>query len=220
MQPMALFGLEVPADGVPISARPDIPAAFRITMAAIDPTAELEGDEGAVPRATLKIIRQIDDDDEDSDGDDDMGLGLAEYDDSDEDDEDEDDEVSGGPSDPEKSNKAKREAAQKEIKKLLEEDGMDVDDDAKPNGVNGVVKSTKAKGKMPASKDDEDEEDEDDLEDDDLEGGEIEEFVVCTLDPNKVSNWKLDVISVVLISVRTINKLSTSPSARMSVSGS
>ena len=181
--PMAMYGLEVPAGDVAIPAVTDIQAAFRITMAAIDPSAEPEGDEDAVPRATLKVIRQplMDDEDDDSDFDQaEMERMLAE-DYSDESDDDED--VNGGPSDAGKSKKAKREAATKEIKQLLEDDGMDVDNDHTPNGVNGVVKSPKAKGKMPASDSDEEDSDED-LDDDEI--GEIEEFVICTLDPNKV----------------------------------
>ncbi|KAG9631023.1 hypothetical protein KCV04_g2800, partial [Aureobasidium melanogenum] len=43
--PMAVFGLEVPAGGMPVAASGEIPAAFRLTMAAIDPSAEPEFDE-------------------------------------------------------------------------------------------------------------------------------------------------------------------------------
>lgn len=189
MIPMAMFGLEVPAGDVAIPAISEIPSAFRITMAAIDPSAEPEetDEPNAVPRATLKVIRQAlvdydseDDDDEDEDDFDinEMEAMLGEQ----EDDEDSDDEdVNGGPSDPARSKKAKKAAAQKAIMELLAKDGedddMEVDD--MPNG----KKSAKALGKMPASDDDEDDEDEDS---DDDEEGEIEEFVICTLDPAKV----------------------------------
>lgn len=181
MIPMALYGLEVPAGDVAISARPDIPAAFRITMAAIDPSAEPEGEEGAVPRATLKVIRQPlgaedSDDDEDEFDIDEMDEQFGEDDSSEDDDED----STGGPSDPTKNKKAKRDQIRKDLVKIAEEEGMDIDE--MPNGMNGVKKSSKAKGKMPAS--DEDEDDESDESDE--EGGEIEEFVICTLDPNKV----------------------------------
>jgi len=187
--PMAVYGLEVPAGDVAISARPEIPSAFQITMAAIDPSAEPEGEEGAKARATLKIIRQpliLDDsEDEESDDDDDDDFDPAEMErmlaeeTSDDDDESEDDAASG-PSDPTKTKAARKAAAREAIKKLLEQDEMDVDE-AKPNG----IKSAKARGKMPASDEDDDEDNEDDSEDD-MEGAEIEEFVICTLDPEKV----------------------------------
>lgn len=187
--PMAVYGLEVPAGDVAIPARPDIPAAFRITMAAIDPTAEPEeGDsaKGAKPRATLKIIREplsmddFDDYDDESDFDEDeMNALLAEEDDEEEDDEDEE----GGPSDPSKSKKARRQAAADQLRKMLT-DEMELD---APNGVNGKAKG---KGKALEEEDDEeedDEDDEDDDEDDDDESiDEPEEFVICTLDPEKV----------------------------------
>ena len=190
MLPMAMYGLEVPAGDVAISGKPDVPSAFRITMAAIDPSAEPEGEDGAIPRATLKVIRQSlleDSDLEDSDDEFDQEqmerLLAEEYSDESEDDED----VNGGPSDPTKSKKARVEAAKKEVAKILEEgNAMDVDD--VPNGVNGIAKSSKAKGKMPASDEDEDESEDSEEDDEDYEGGEIEEYVICTLDPNKV--WK------------------------------
>ena len=196
LMPMAMYGLEVPPGDVAMSARPDIPSAFRITMAAIDPSAEAEGEDGAVPRATLKVIRQslLDDEDDDEDSDSDFDqeqmerLLAEEY--SDESDDD-DEEVNGGPSDPSKSKKARKEAAKADIKKMLEEDGMDVDDDESededvPNGVSGAAKSAKALGKLPASDEDEDE-------DSELDEVFMEEYVICTLDPNKV---RLFVISL------------------------
>ena len=189
MLPMAMFGLEVPAGDVAVPARASIPSAFRLTMAAIDPTAESKGPSDAPLRATLKVFRQplmdeFEDDDEDDDEDDEsfdadeMDRILA-GEDSESSDDDED--VNGGPSDPAKSKKAKKEQARKEIKKLLDAEGMDVDEeDGKPNGINGVSKSEKALGKMPASDEEEDSEIDSD------EEGEIEEFVICTLDPNQV----------------------------------
>ncbi|KAH9825461.1 FK506-binding protein 4 [Teratosphaeria destructans] len=166
-------------------------------MAAIDPSAEPEGEDGEKPRATLKILRVpiTDDDDEDDDDDDDefdvedFERRLAEAEDDDDDDDEDDDEdeeeVNGGPSDPKKSKAMKKAAAKEAIEKLLAEEGMDLDDE-KPNGVS---KSAKAKGKMPAS--DEDEDDDDDDEDED--GDEIEEFVLCTLDPEKHYQQPLDI---------------------------
>ncbi|KAK3111332.1 peptidylprolyl isomerase fpr3 [Teratosphaeriaceae sp. CCFEE 6253] len=197
MLPMAMFGQEVIPDGTAVLAGSDIPAAFRITMAAIDPTAAPLGDDGAPQRATLKIIRQPLDadafyeDSEDSEDDDEDDFDVDEMnamlgDGSDEDDEDEE-LTNGGPSDPSKTKKARVQAA---LKKLGEIDGMDVDDSEddeapKTNGVNGVSK--KAKGKMPASDSDEDEE----IESDDGED-EVEEFVICTLDPQKNYQQTLD----------------------------
>ena len=187
---MAMFGLEVPPGDIAVPAGLDIPAAFRITMAAIDPSEEAE--EGEAPRATLKVIRQplaFDDDDEDDDdeesidSDDDFDTDLMDRilagEDDDEDDSD-DEEVNGGPSDPAKSKKAQLIAKLKELK-AEEEMDMDEDDDDLPNGVNGL--SAKAKGKLPAGSDEDlDDEDDEDEEDD------IEEFVICTLDPSKVSH--------------------------------
>ncbi|CAK4025517.1 FK506-binding 4 [Lecanosticta acicola] len=184
MIPMAVYGLEVPCGDMPIPAKSDIPSAFRITMAAIDPSAEPEGDDGAVPRATLKLIRRSLDDEDDEDEDEDdfdadyMDALLAEGEEEDDDESDDDEDLKGGPSDPAKSKKARKEAA---LKQILAEEGMDLDEDEKPT-VNGVKKSAKALGKMPVS-DDSDEEDEDD--DDDMD---VEEFVLCTLDPSK--NWQ------------------------------
>ncbi|KAK0253124.1 peptidylprolyl isomerase fpr3 [Friedmanniomyces endolithicus] len=198
MLPMAMFGQEVIPDDVAVIAGGDVPAAFRITMAAIDPTAAPLGDEGAVPRATLKIIRQPldasdmydeDDSDDSEDFDADEMDAMLGGNGEDSEDEDEDEDANGGPSDPSKTKQARVIAA---LKKLGEVDGMDVDDDddddeaPKTNGVNGVSKSIKAKGKMPASDEDEDEEDSEDGED------EIEEFVICTLDPEKNYQQPLD----------------------------
>ncbi|SMR53733.1 unnamed protein product [Zymoseptoria tritici ST99CH_1E4] len=193
MIPMALYGLEVPAGDVAIPAKSDIPSAFRITMAAIDPSAIPEIDEeGTVPRATLKVIRQalidFDSEDEDEDEEDfdisEMERMLAEGGDSESDSDDE--EVNGGPSDPARSKKAQKAAAQAEIMKLLAEaDDEEMDVDEQPNG----KKSLKALGKMPASDSDEDDEDISDSED----GEEYEEFVICTLDPAKNYQQTLDI---------------------------
>ena len=164
---------------------------FRVTMAAIDPSAAPQLDshpEGAAPRATLKLVREpIDDDDESDEDYDDVDAIRArlsgaisdeedEDEESEEDDEDSDEEKNGGPSDPARTKKARKEAAMREIKKLLEEE-EEMDLDNTPNGVNGI-KANKGKGKATDL-------DEDSSEDEDLEG-EMEEFVICTLDPEKV----------------------------------
>lgn len=153
---------------------------FRITMAAIDPTASPEADEDgnlpSVPRSTLKLIRlpssDSDDEDEDEDDEDDEYLkALINADDSDS------DEENGGPSDPEKKKK-RAEALAALIKAAQEEESSDEEmTDAKPNG------KKSAKGKAKATEEDEDDEDSDD-EDDVLVP---EEFVLCTLDTERVS---------------------------------
>ncbi len=160
-------------------------------MAAIDPSAPPQADDttnGDVPaRATLKLIRQpLSDDEDDSEGDFDEEDYLnallengASEDDEDESSEDEE-EKNGGPSDPSKSKKARKETAVEQLKKAIEDanaedEDMDVDE---PNGVNGVVSKLK-KGKAKATGDEES----DDEEGEDLD---IEEFVICTLDPSKV----------------------------------
>lgn len=182
---------------MPIPAVPDFPATFRVTMAAIDPSAPPRLDshpEGAAPRATLKLIREpIDDDDEsDDDYDDDvdavrarLGDALSEEEDEDEeseDDEDSDEEKNGGPSDPARTKQARKEAAMRQIKKMIDDEDMDLDD--APNGVNGT-KSNKGKGKATDL-------DEESSDDEDLEG-EMEEFVICTLDTEKNFQQPLDI---------------------------
>ena len=187
---MAVYGLEVPCGDVPIPAVPDFPASFQITMAAIDPSAMPEGETGLPPRATLKILRAPFGDDEDgSDYDGDEMDRMFAGEDSDEEDSD-DDEEAAGPSDPSKSKKARKAAAMEAIKKLLEQDEMEVD--AKP--------SKKGKGKAPVEES-EDEEDDDDMEDDD-EDEEIEEFVLCTLDPVSVSFSSATTIITALLTPR------------------
>lgn len=234
--PMAVYGLEVPAGDLAVSARPDIPASFRITMAAVDPTAESEGAPGEPQRATLKIIRlpldddayDMDDSDSDSDSDaesfdtDEMEAMLAEEEDDSEDDEDEE-EANGGPSDPAKSKAARTAAAKAEIKKLLQSEGMDVDGLA--NGINGV-KSAKAKGKMPVTDLDEDDDDDDDEDDDEDEDdsdddpAEIEEFTLCTLDTDKVKSNIVTHFSCADPICRTTSRLLILPSEKMRRCGS
>lgn len=163
-------------------------------MAAIDPSAEPEfagmaNGDGPV-RATLKLIRQpIGEDYEDSDDDsedenymDALLNGEASEDDGEESSSDDED-MHGGPSDPSKSKKARRQAAVEQLKKALAED--DSDDDVemdRTNGINGaLVKMDKGKAKATEDDGDSDEGDSEDLE--------IEEFVICTLDPTKVCHF-------------------------------
>jgi FK506-binding nuclear protein len=164
-------------------------------MAALDPSAvPLLDADNKIPRATLKLIRERrdpamdfgSDDDEDDDDLDDIAAikarlaGIISEDDSEmSEDDDSEEEKNGGPSDPVKAKKAKQAAL---TKKLQEELDAEMDIDSIPNGVNG--KSSKGKAKAldgELSSDDDDEEDSED-------GEEVEEFVLCTLDPEKVSN--------------------------------
>jgi FK506-binding nuclear protein len=161
-------------------------AQYRITMAALDPTEAPEADEeGNIPdkpRATLKLVRQRYSDLDDELDDEYLDALMGGSDDDDEDSEDE--EVNGGPSDPAKSKKAKAEAAlQKLIEAAQAEEDEDSDDemadtDAKLNG----AKPTK-KGKEPATSSDDD--DDDSVGSDGLD---LEEFVICTLDTERVSS--------------------------------
>jgi cobalamin biosynthesis protein CobT len=98
-----------------------------------------------------------------------------------------DEEENGGPSDPEKAKKAKTSDIVKAIAEAdAAEDGEDEDDDEEMSEDDAKAAATlkkimKGKGK---AKDDNDEDEEEDLdEDDDLE---MEETIVCTLDPEKV----------------------------------
>ena len=148
-------------------------------MAAIDPNEELDND--MPKRATLKLIKirapEFDSDDDDDDFDDDdvaaieRRLGLTSEDDDD-DDEESDEERNGGPSDPEKTKKARAEAL---IKALINDE--EIDDFELANGINGIMSS---KGKAKAVEDELDE-------DEDSEDEDIKEYVICTLDSEKVS---------------------------------
>lgn len=148
-------------------------------MAAIDPTAAPEtdgqGNVPSVPRSTLKIIKaNVDQDEEDEDYLESLlggGGGVYESDES-------DDETNGGPSDPSKSKKARREAAIKKLIAATQEESDDEMEDvsAKSNGSKGK------KGKARA----EEEEEESEEEEDDMDDYDMEEYVVCTLDSERV----------------------------------
>lgn len=191
-------------------------------MAAIDPSAapnpDGPGEDNSVNRATLKIIRcppEDDDSDDMSEGKARM-MALMNGADSDDLDEDDEEEINGGPSDPTKSVKAQREKALAEIKKTLDEDsgdGMDVDEHAS-NGLNGTVSKTK-NGKTKAAAEEEDDEDQDGLE--------VEEFVICTLDPVRVCKYPTHVVVAAAwltwwVHGRTISSPWISPLARTSTS--
>jgi hypothetical protein len=78
--------------------------------------------------------------------------------------------------------------------------------DAKPNGV-------KNKGKAKAlDEDDEDEDDDEDSEDDE-EGADLENFVICTLDTERVRITQIPYLTTLLnVSSRTTSSPLTSPS--------
>ncbi|KAF2753628.1 hypothetical protein EJ05DRAFT_504723 [Pseudovirgaria hyperparasitica] len=207
-QPVRVYALEVPPGDMPIPAGfEDLPASIRISMAAIDPSAPAQLDlapaDQTVPRATLKIIKVIsaelsesEDDEDDYDSDDIAALearlrpalgGSDEDSEEDSEDDESDDEVNGGPSDPAKTKKARKDAAVKQIlEALIGDDDMDVDDMS--NGVNGIKKN---KGKGKAS--DEDDDEEIDSDEADSEDGELEEHVICTLDTTQHYQQPIDI---------------------------
>lgn len=153
-------------------------------MAAIDPSepAELEDTPNGTsrPRATLKLIRQTDDsDDEDDDEDDEEAMRALLAQSSSDEDSESDEEANGGPSDPSKSKKARKQAALEQLIESLKGDASDEEMGDAPNGIKSK------KGKAKATSDDEESEDESD----DGEDLDFEEFVLCTLDPEKVIAW-------------------------------
>lgn len=162
-------------------------AQYRITMAAIDPTEapqpDEEGNLPAVPRATLRLVRQRYPDLHDE-LDDEYLEALMGGDDEDDEDDSEDEESNGGPSDPAKSKKAKAEAALKKLMEAAQEESdsdEEMDDDAaKPNGTKASKKGKKGKEPAVSSDDDDDESIDSDAID-------LEEFVICTLDTERVS---------------------------------
>ncbi|KAF5017751.1 hypothetical protein F66182_10299 [Fusarium sp. NRRL 66182] len=185
--PGPVYGLEVPPGEILIPATMEFPASFRITMAAVDPTEEPEADgEGnvpAVPRSTLRLIKRAFpgfDEDEDDEVDDEYMRALLEGDDSDE-------ETNGGPSDPAKAKKQKQAAAIKKLLESAQEESDEEMEDAKPNG------KAKAKGKAKATEEEVDDEDDEDSDDDSEEGGDLENFVICTLDTERNYQQPLDI---------------------------
>ena len=167
-------------------------------MAALDPSAD-SSDSSLPPRATLKMLyergRTIEDDSEgdfeDDDDEEAFMRALREQIGSDEDESEEDssddEEKNGGPSDPSKSVKARKEAAAKDVLNNLLNDGseedsdddMDIDGAPKTNGLSKTKLADKGKGKAKA----EDVEDDDDS---DIDEDDLTEVVLCTLDPSKV----------------------------------
>lgn len=196
-------------------------------MAAVDPTEEPEADEDGqiakIPHSTLSIVKQRFGSDLDNEmNDEELKAFLGSGSDDDEDEEDDDDEEpNGGPSDPSKSNKVKRET---DLQALLdavngdadssdEEMDEDDEDDESPKKTNGV-KSSK-KGKEIALLDEEDEDEDDDSDSSDDDALDLERFVVCTLDTERVcQQWPLISELPVLTLCRIISSRSILPSVR------
>ncbi|KAL4874778.1 hypothetical protein BJY04DRAFT_233310 [Aspergillus karnatakaensis] len=180
VQPVAVYALRVPPGGALIPAVPEAAAMFRVSMAAIDPdeTPDFEDDTTRRPRATLKIVRAPPGLDYDEESDD------EDYeDDEDEEDSEDDEELNGGPSDKEKARKLRAAAALKEMEEAMDED--DESDDGEEFDLKAAI-SKLVKGKGPATDDDEDDEESD-------EGLELDEMVVCTLDPERNYQQALDI---------------------------
>ena len=158
-------------------------------MAAIDPSAAPvyagTANDNIPPRATLKLIRQ----DYDVDDDEDEDEHFVNGDDDDDLSEDDNEEANGGPSDPSKSKVPHEETSIRQLLKAFAENKSESDDeDMELDGVNGVdgingIISKIKKGKGKATDEDDDSSDEDDL----MNSIGLQEFVICTLDPEKVN---------------------------------
>lgn len=172
-------------------------------MAAVDPDEEPDFDDGSNkrPRATLRIIRAP------------PGMDLGDSDDDWEDEDSDDEELNGGPSDKEKARKLKELAALREMEE--DEDEDDEDDEDEEFDLKAAI-SKLVKGKAPATDDDEEDDESD-------EGLDLEETVVCTLDPAQVGFNRYLVIfgtTLMMIHCRPTSNLWTSLSPRMSASSS
>ncbi|GAD93617.1 FK506-binding protein 1A [Paecilomyces variotii No. 5] len=177
-QPVAVYALRVPPGGILIPAVPEASAMFRVSMAAIDPDEAPDFDDGAgpsKPRATLRLIRapggvDFDDDEEDDE----------DYEDESDEDSD-DEEINGGPSDKEKAKQRKEAAALREMEDAMDDDESEGDEVDIKSAISKLLK-----GKAPATDDDEDDDESD-------ESLELEEIVVCTLDPERQYQQSLDI---------------------------
>ncbi len=172
--------MKVPAGDVLVPAVPDFAAMFRLSMAAIDPNAEPEfeeSDKKRIPRATLKIIRvpaELFDDDDSDDSDYDANEGEDDEKEAESDEE----EVNGGPSDP---SRAKKPSKLDLVKAIAEQESDEDEDDNSEEEAAAkatLMKIMKGKGKATGDAEEASEDAEDSLE--------LEEVVICTLDPEKV----------------------------------
>ncbi|KAF3928228.1 hypothetical protein AA313_de0207170 [Arthrobotrys entomopaga] len=160
--PIRLWSLKVPATGEIVALEElGIPLNVSITMAAIDPTEDVKGD--APKLSTLKILHQ--------------NMSEPDVDDFDDDESIDSDLASGGDD---------------------SEDGSDEESEAeaeeKPKGKGKAAnKEASKKADKAAKKQEEEEEEEDDLmlEGSDDEDDDYEEVVVCTLDPLKTYQQRL-----------------------------
>ncbi|KAK7744987.1 peptidylprolyl isomerase fpr3 [Cytospora paraplurivora] len=186
LQPVALFGLEVPPGDILVPVSQNFPATIRITMAAIDPTEEIEDDAEVprLPRSTLKLVKEaISDNGSDSEEDDEYMRELLLGGGDDDSEDDEEDEANGGPSDPKKSKKALRAAALKELLDATKDEDSDEEmDDAETSKKGKKTNGAKGKGKAVVEGDEEESEEDDESEEGDVDGLDLEQFVICTLD--------------------------------------
>lgn len=194
IQPVAFYAMKVPPGDIMVPAVPEFAAMFRLTMAAIDPSAEPElesADDKQPARSTLKVIRipdhlfDSDDDSEDDDFSDDSEEDSEESED--------DEEVNGGPSTRKSKKQALLEALaqdEQDDEDMADNDEDDDKDDAEAIAtLEKLLKSSKGKGKAVDG-----EELSDDDEDSDEEAIEMDEVVVCTLDPAQHYQQTLDFV--------------------------
>ncbi|OAA68471.1 fkbp-type peptidyl-prolyl cis-trans isomerase [Niveomyces insectorum RCEF 264] len=185
-----------------------------------EPEADGEGNVPSTGRSTLRIVRRPLDflgDDEDEE-DDYLRSILAGSDDDDDDEDEDDEEVNGGPSDPSKARRknelrALLAAAAEDDDEDDEEDEDESDEKdaemkdapaaATTNGTgkkskpNGVAKPSK-KGKEPLTEadleiDEDEEESDEDEDEDDEDDLVLENFVLCTLDTERVYQQPLEI---------------------------
>ncbi|ETN39171.1 uncharacterized protein HMPREF1541_05394 [Cyphellophora europaea CBS 101466] len=196
-QPVGVYALAIPPGGQPVPAAPlGVPAGFRVTMAAIDPTEPAhreDVDDTTEPFATLKIIRFLGDESDEDDDDDDY-----EDIDSEEDSDDDMEGLNGGPSDPKKVKLSKKQALLEALAADEDEDEDEDMDDSEDDSVDEeeaqkvlakLQQSLKAdKGKAVAL----DGEESDDDDDDSDEALEVDEHVICTLNLKNIPQQTLD----------------------------
>lgn len=145
-------------------------------MAALDPTESAP--DGRASRTTLRLIKPAFpglDGEDDEDEDDSMALLGSD---------DDDDESNGGPSDPDKALERRKAAAIEKLVESMHEAEMEQD---KMNGVKGKSEPKTAKGKGKAKAVDDGDDDEEPSSDyDSVADANLENYIVCTLDTDRV----------------------------------